>query len=222
MALLRRQRQTRDTLHFIEIQNNVDGFVQDCARLSLALSHRCMLHQEIHWRIPSLEEWTKKRYCQISNIRHIKSQNLNGSCFILQLSLSNLLKPGGPSYCGLIGSMYHGCWCPGSLCYQVISSHDFGYVIWVSPGLSQGRISTNCVMSVWRNTIYCRYTFMFPVKNLAREGLSCPLSNRISYALGREYRVVINRYSRLLFTSEYRLCANLRVQEKSTNMTSQY
>ena len=23
---------------------------------------------------------------------------------------------------------YHGCWCPGSLCRQVISSHDINYV----------------------------------------------------------------------------------------------
>ena len=38
--------------------------------------------------------------------------------------------------------------------------------------------------------------------------------------LSREYRVLRNRYSRLLFTSELRLCANLRVQEQSTNMTS--
>ena len=36
--------------------------------------------------------------------------------------------------------------------------------------------------------------------------------------LGREYRVMRNRYSRLLFTSEDHLCANLRVQEQSTNM----
>ena len=43
----------------------------------------------------------------------------------------------------------------------------------------------------------------------------------VSYTLGREYRVMRNRYSRLLFTSEDRLCANLRVQEQSTNMTSQ-
>ena len=43
----------------------------------------------------------------------------------------------------------------------------------------------------------------------------------IYYALGREYGVMKNRYSRLLFTSEDRLCANLRVQEQSTNMVSQ-
>ena len=42
-----------------------------------------------------------------------------------------------------------------------------------------------------------------------------------SYTLGREYRVMRNRYSRLLFTSEDRICANLHVQEQSTNMTSQ-
>ena len=42
-----------------------------------------------------------------------------------------------------------------------------------------------------------------------------------SYTLGREYREMRNRYSRLLFTSEDRLCANLHVQEQSTNMTSQ-
>ena len=44
----------------------------------------------------------------------------------------------------------------------------------------------------------------------------------ISHTLGREYRVMRNRYSRLLFTSEDRLCANLRVQEQSTNMTYIY
>ena len=35
-----------------------------------------------------------------------------------------------------------------------------------------------------------------------------------SCTLSREYRVVRYRYSRLLFTSEDRLCANLRVQEQ--------
>ena len=46
-------------------------------------------------------------------------------------------------------------------------------------------------------------------------------SNAFSYMLRREYRVVRYRYSRLLFTSEDCLCANLRVQEQSTIMTSQ-
>ena len=41
-----------------------------------------------------------------------------------------------------------------------------------------------------------------------------------SCTLRREYPAVRNRYSRLLFTSEDRLYANLHVREQSTNMTS--
>ena len=36
----------------------------------------------------------KRWYCQTSNIKHTKSQNLNVSHLILQLSFSNLLQPG--------------------------------------------------------------------------------------------------------------------------------
>ena len=43
----------------------------------------------------------------------------------------------------------------------------------------------------------------------------------ISYMLSCEYQVVRNRYSRLLFTSEDRFCANLCMPEHSTNMMSQ-
>ena len=43
----------------------------------------------------------------------------------------------------------------------------------------------------------------------------------ISYMLRRGYRVMRNRYSRLPFTSEDRLCANLLVQEQPTNMKSE-
>ena len=43
------------------------------------------------------------------------------------------------------------------------------------------------------------------------ESNSIPIIS-ISYTLSREYRVARYRYSRLLFTSEDRLCANLRVQ----------
>ena len=42
-----------------------------------------------------------------------------------------------------------------------------------------------------------------------------------SYTLSREYRVTRNRYSRLLFTREDRLCTKLHVQGQSVNMTSQ-
>ena len=47
------------------------------------------------------------------------------------------------------------------------------------------------------------------------------MNNDFLVWLSREYQVVRNQYSRILFTSEVRLCANLRVQEQSTNMTSQ-
>ena len=42
-----------------------------------------------------------------------------------------------------------------------------------------------------------------------------------SYTLRRVYRMVRDRYSQLLLTSEDRLCANLGVQEQPTNMSSQ-
>ena len=41
-----------------------------------------------------------------------------------------------------------------------------------------------------------------------------------SYTLGCEYRAMRSRYSRLLFTSEDRLCAIWRLQKQSMNMTS--
>ena len=56
---------------------------------------------------------------------------------------------------------------------------------------------------------------------LAKKEETIKCKNFVSYTLRREYRVVRYRYSRLLFTSEDRLCANLHVQEQSTNMTSQ-
>ena len=42
----------------------------------------------------------------------------------------------------------------------------------------------------------------------------------LSETLSREYWVVRNQYSCFFFTSEDRICANLRVHEQSTNMTS--
>ena len=44
----------------------------------------------------------------------------------------------------------------------------------------------------------------------------------ISYMLCHEYRVARNQYSWLLFTSEDCFCANLHMQQQSTNMMSQY
>ena len=53
-----------------------------------------------------------------------------------------------------------------------ISSHDIDYAQYVSPRLTSGKILSTCVISMWSNDIYCKYMFMFLLKNLARKGLS--------------------------------------------------
>ena len=67
---------------------------------------------------------------------------------------------------------YQGYWCPGSLRRQDISSHDIDYVECVGPSLTWGSILSTCIISMWSNGIKCKYMFMFPLKNLARKGLS--------------------------------------------------
>ena len=67
---------------------------------------------------------------------------------------------------------YHGCWCPGSLRRQDISSHNIDYVEYVSPGLTWERILSTCVISMWSNDIKCKYMFYVPSENLAHKGLS--------------------------------------------------
>ena len=78
----------------------------------------------------------------------------------------------GPSYLGLTTRVgqYHGCWCPDSLRRKDISIHDIDYLEYVGPGLTWGRISSTCVISMWSNDIKCKYMFMFPLKNLAHKG----------------------------------------------------
>ena len=68
--------------------------------------------------------------------------------------------------------LYYGCWCSGSLCRQDITSHDIGYIEYVGPGLTSGRILSTCIIPMWSNDIKCKYMFMYPLKNLARKGLS--------------------------------------------------
>ena len=101
---------------------------------------------------------------------------------ILQLSYPILtLNVRGPSYlCKKLGQ-YQGCWCPGSLHCQDISSHDIDYIEYVGPSLTLGRILRTCVISMWRNDIKCKYVFLFPLKNLAPKGLTC--SNIAQYGI---------------------------------------
>ena len=72
---------------------------------------------------------------------------------------------------------YHGCWCPGSLRCQDISSHDIDYVEYVGTGLTWGRILSICVILMWSNDMKCEYIFMFPLQNLAHKGLSHPMQS---------------------------------------------
>ena len=37
------------------------------------------------------------------------------------------------------------------------------------------KISTSCDISMWKNDMKCKYIFLFPLKNLACKGLSCPV-----------------------------------------------
>ena len=66
-------------------------------------------------------------------------------------------------------SQYHGCWCPGSVRRQDISTHDI-HNVECSKLLSYLRKHLNCVMSTWRNDTKSKYMFLVPLKNLACEG----------------------------------------------------
>ena len=64
---------------------------------------------------------------------------------------------------------YCGCWCPGSLHRQDISTHDIG----IGKHLSYLRKDFYYLCHVmWTNKIKCEYMFMFPLKNLARKELT--------------------------------------------------
>ena len=80
---------------------------------------------------------------------------------------------------------YHGCWCPGSLRRQDISSHDIDYIEYVGPSRIRGSVLSTCVKSMWSNGIKCKYMFVFPLKNLARKGLKLYFFNHmgVPYAL---------------------------------------
>ena len=56
---------------------------------------------------------------------------------------------------------YHGCWCPGSLCHLVISSHGIDYIWWIGPCLLWGGIVTTCAISISRNDIKGKYILSF-------------------------------------------------------------
>ena len=77
-------------------------------------------------------------------------------------------------------------------CVQDISSHDIDQV---SPCLTWGRISTTCVISVWRIDIKCKCMFMFPLENLACKGLIILTSGRSPQCIAAHPESGISRYA---------------------------
>ena len=78
---------------------------------------------------------------------------------------------------------YHDCWCLGSMHPWAISSHGTDYVGSTGPWLPQGRISTNCAMSVLRNDRKCTYMYtflMFLQKNSAQKWFYLKFENTTS------------------------------------------
>ena len=62
----------------------------------------------------------------------------------------------------------------------MISTIDYASV---GPCLTWGRISTTCVMSMWKNDIKCKYMFMLPLNNVAHKGLSKLSQHHCSWCL---------------------------------------
>ena len=101
---------------------------------------------------------------------------------------------------------YHGCSCPGLSRHQDISTHDIDYAEYVSSCITWGRISTTCVMSVWRNDRTCIYIFMFPLNNSTCNGLThwgwethiC-VSEHVD--IGSDYGLVPNRHQAIILTN---------------------
>ena len=69
--------------------------------------------------------------------------------------------------------------------------------------------------------LYARSTDIVRSGYVLHEKLKIAMVNIFSYMLSREYWVVRNQYSRLSFTREDRLCANLYMQEQYTIMMPQ-
>ena len=62
---------------------------------------------------------------------------------------------------------YHGYWCPGSLCCQVISNHCID--CWIN-GSSYSTRKAFCVPALLRHITQCNYIFRFPITNSAWQG----------------------------------------------------
>ena len=87
---------------------------------------------------------------------------------------------------------------PGFLCRQDISTHDIDYAEYVSSCLTWGRISTTCVMSMWKNGKMWIYVFLFPLKNSASKGLKCTVQQRSMKGLIKCHFKVSNKWQQTM------------------------
>ena len=92
-------------------------------------------------------------------------------------------------------SQHHGCWCPGSLFRQDISTHGTDYAKKVSFCLTWGRISDTCVMSMWRNDRNYGYFFLFseslPMDDLPETSGSISAEGNLILAARSKVRPII-------------------------------
>ena len=65
---------------------------------------------------------------------------------------------------------YHGCWWPGSLCCQAISSHGIDCAGLANPCFQQVMISMTSCISVLRNNRKCKYIFVLHKINSGWQG----------------------------------------------------
>ena len=113
--------------------------------------------------------------CYLLSVRSIDIHLRAISQEITELFHSNIhganeltLNVRGPSYLGLTRSI---SWL---LMSWLLTSpgHQQPWYWLCRISLVWGRISTTCVLSMWKNDTKCKYMFMSPHKNLARKGLN--------------------------------------------------
>ena len=131
--------------------------VSSVCLLQLHTSRGMFLSSDSLW-----ENWIEFLMCAPSGSRKVNSRFSYSLLTVLTKSTDQLIQH----------SHYYGCWYSGSLRRQDISTHGIAYVEWVSSCFILGQISATCVMSVWRNSINCKYILMLRMKNLACKRLN--------------------------------------------------
>ena len=110
------------------------------AECSIAL----ILIGQFHWKLCLIWGISSEQYVPIGwALMLTLCVNFTGQCTVWWTGAKErkylVLRP---NYSGR-NNQYHGCWCPGSLCHQDISSDNFDFV---GPGLPYGLYSITCIV----------------------------------------------------------------------------